>query len=85
LLSVEAHKALLHAISRFYPLDSVTYKVSVARALKNLGAACADVVGPSLWGIDKEYLSLKVASQAVLDELFTVSSVPADTLKTFLI
>ncbi|KII88263.1 hypothetical protein PLICRDRAFT_41422 [Plicaturopsis crispa FD-325 SS-3] len=74
LLRADAHKAFLHAIAKFQPLDPVPLKASFARALRALAVAIADAAAPSQWGLAHDHSEIKVEAKAALDTLFQIKS-----------
>lgn len=81
LLLADAPRALILAISHFNPTTSPTLKAAFARALRAVGVAVAECVGPSLWGLradgdhnrdgGKEY-DVRYEAGEALDYLFQV-------------
>ncbi|CAL1705500.1 unnamed protein product [Somion occarium] len=72
LLTANAHQAFVYAISNLQPTDQPALKAAFARALKALGSALADVVGPSQMGIHDYPVDLQEDARNALDYLFEV-------------
>lgn len=72
LLRLNTPQALLYAISTFPPSESAALKAALARALRAVAAAIADVVGPSQWGLATSVSDLRAEAKAALDYLFQV-------------
>ena len=73
LLRFNALPALLFAIANFGPHDSSATRSAFARALRAVGVALADVVGPPLYGIPSEERSaIHKEAKDALASLFTV-------------
>ncbi|PIL24324.1 hypothetical protein GSI_14077 [Ganoderma sinense ZZ0214-1] len=70
LLRLNTPQALLYAISTFPPSESATLKAALARALRAVAAAIADVVGPSQWGLATSVSDVRAEAKAALDYLF---------------
>ncbi|KAH9945789.1 ARM repeat-containing protein [Epithele typhae] len=70
LLRVNALQALLYAVSAFGPSDSAALRGALARALRALSCAIADVVGPSQWGIAPSVSDMRAEAKAAVDYLF---------------
>ncbi|KAM5532328.1 hypothetical protein V8D89_014007 [Ganoderma adspersum] len=70
LLRLNTPQALLYAISTFPTSESAALKAALARALRAVAAAIADVVGPSQWGLATSVSDLRAEAKAALDYLF---------------
>ncbi|KAI0284920.1 ARM repeat-containing protein [Russula brevipes] len=70
LLHANAHQAFLFAISRFEPSESVATKAAFARALRAIAVACAELVGPSQWGLRDDSSSVREDAKITLDYFF---------------
>jgi armadillo repeat-containing protein 8 len=75
MLRANAHRAVLYAISRFSASDSPALKAAFARALRALASACAEIVGPSLWGVQDHSVLVRDDAKLALDYIFQVSSI----------
>jgi hypothetical protein len=79
ILHANAHQAFLYAISRFGASEPATTKAAFARALRAIAAACADLVGPSQWGLKDDSSPVREDAKVALDYFFQViSSHPID-------
>ena len=67
-----AHQALLIAISNFGPSESPALKAALARALRTLTAAIAEVVGPSQWGLQTHIADIQDEARTALESIFQV-------------
>lgn len=76
LLAAGAHHAILYAISRLEPTDSLLLRAAFARALRAVTVSIADVVGPSQWGLSPDYSNDLVQNDAkrALDVIFHTDS-----------
>jgi hypothetical protein len=72
LLHANAHQAFLYAISRFDASESTATKAAFARALRAIAAACAELVGPSQWGLRDDSSPVREEAKLVLDYFFQV-------------
>jgi len=72
ILRANAHRAFLYAISRFGPAESPTTKAAFARALRAIAAACAELVGPSQWGIRDDSSPVREDAKHALEYFFQV-------------
>ena len=72
LLHANAHQAFLYAISRFDPSEPTATKAAFARALRAIAAACAELVGPSQWGLRDDSSPVREEAKLVLDYFFQV-------------
>jgi hypothetical protein len=72
LLHANAHQAFLYAISRFDPSEPTVTKAAFARALRAIAAACAELVGPSQWGLRDDSSPVREEAKLVLDYFFQV-------------
>ncbi|KAL0946370.1 hypothetical protein HGRIS_012601 [Hohenbuehelia grisea] len=79
LLRADTLRACLFAINQFQPSDPSNLKAAIARALRSLAVAIADVVGPSQWGLRAEIHTIRNEAKAALEPLFQV-----DALDTYL-
>ncbi|KAI0077112.1 ARM repeat-containing protein [Panus rudis PR-1116 ss-1] len=70
LLSLNAHQAFLHALHNLQPTDKPSLKAALARGLKALSGAYAEVVGPSLWGIKEHSSDVREDARNALDQIF---------------
>lgn len=65
----------MHALSHHIALRSDNLTSALARALKTYTTSLADVVGPSLWGLQAlETKDLRVDASSALDQIFEVLS-----------
>jgi hypothetical protein len=77
LLRGDTHNALIYALSHLSSANPFTLRAAFARALRAFMSSLADVVGPSLWGLRAEPLTIGSEAQQAVDYLFQVfSSVP---------
>ena len=74
LLHANAHQAFLYAISRFDPSEPTATKAAFARALRAIAAACAELVGPSQWGLRDDSSPVREEAKLVLDYFFQVTT-----------
>ena len=72
LLHANAHQAFLYAISRFDPSEPTATKAAFARALRAIATACAELVGPSQWGIRDDSSPVREEAKLALDYFFQV-------------
>jgi hypothetical protein len=72
LLHANAHQAFLYAISRFDPSEPTATKAAFARALRAIAAACAELVGPSQWGLRDDSSPVREEAKLALDYFFQV-------------
>ncbi|KAH9032520.1 ARM repeat-containing protein [Lactarius hengduanensis] len=72
LLHANAHQAFLYAISRFGPSEPVPIKAAFARALRAIAAACAELVGPSQWGLGNDSSPVRDDAKLALEYFFQV-------------
>jgi hypothetical protein len=77
LLHANAHQAFLYAISRFGPSEPVPIKAAFARALRAIAAACAELVGPSQWGLGNDSSPVRDDAKLALEYFFQVRRGPA--------
>jgi hypothetical protein len=74
LLHANAHQAFLYAISRFDPSEPTATKAAFARALRAIAVACAELVGPSQWGLRDDSSPVREDAKLALDYFFQVIS-----------
>jgi hypothetical protein len=72
LLHANAHQAFLYAISRFDPSEPTAIKAAFARALRAIAVACAELVGPSQWGLRDDSSPVREDAKLALDYFFQV-------------
>ena len=84
LLHANAHQAFLYAISRFGPSEPVPTKAAFARALRAIAAACAELVGPSQWGLGNESSPVRDDAKLALEYFFQVR-IPADSFSVWVL
>lgn len=73
LLAADTHSALLSALSALAPNDPLALKLSITKAFKTIVVACADIIGPSLWGLSEELeISYADPARVTLDQAFQV-------------
>ena len=72
LLHANAHQAFLYAISRFDPSEPTATKAAFTRALRAIAAACAELVGPSQWGLRDDSSPVREEAKLALDYFFQV-------------
>jgi len=72
ILHANAHQAFLYAISRFGPSESTATKAAFARALRAIAAACAELVGPSQWGLKDDSSPVREDAKLALEYFFQV-------------
>lgn len=77
LLHAKAHQALLYAISRMSPITEPRLRIAFARALKAVGTAVADAVGPSWWALGPDTIPGRDAARVALEECLNVSPIRA--------
>ncbi|KAI9446024.1 ARM repeat-containing protein [Lactarius indigo] len=70
LLHANAHQSFLYAISRFGPSEPVPIKAAFARALRAIAAACAELVGPSQWGLGNDSSPVRDDAKLALEYFF---------------
>ncbi|KAI0029217.1 ARM repeat-containing protein [Vararia minispora EC-137] len=70
LLRANAHQVVLYAISRFEPTEVPTLQAAFARALRAVAAACAELVGPSQWGVQDHSSPVREDAKIALDSIF---------------
>ncbi|KAI0263468.1 ARM repeat-containing protein [Gloeopeniophorella convolvens] len=70
LLHANAHQAFLYAIARFGPSESPATKAAFARGLRALAVACAELVGPSQWGLKDDSSPVREDARLALEYLF---------------
>ncbi|VDB83381.1 unnamed protein product, partial [Peniophora sp. CBMAI 1063] len=70
LLSANTHHALLYALSHPSTLASPQLRAAYTRTLRVLAGACADIVGPSLWGVKEHESVYRDEARGVLDWLY---------------
>ena len=78
LLHANAHQAFLYAISRFGPSEPVQTKAAFARALRAIAVACAELVGPSQWGLGNDSSPVRDDAKLALEYFFQVR-IPANS------
>ncbi|KAF8991804.1 hypothetical protein BDQ17DRAFT_1332689 [Cyathus striatus] len=54
-LRARTHQALIYALAHIQPTDAPALAVALARALRAVMCAAADVMGPPLWGLCVHY------------------------------
>ena len=74
LLHANAHQAFLFAISRFDPSEPTSIKAAFARALRAIAVACAELVGPSQWGLRDDSSPVREDAKIALDYFFQVTT-----------
>ncbi len=74
LLRANALQSLLLAISHTTPSTSPSLRAALARALKTLGSAIADVIGPAQWGLQEDHPDIVEEARGALEALFQVRS-----------
>lgn len=72
LLVHRAHHALLYALAHSNPSDPLALQSALARALRMLACATADVAWPGRWGLRPELHACKLEARAALDYFFEV-------------
>jgi armadillo repeat-containing protein 8 len=72
LLLSNAHQAFLYAISRFSPSEPPATKAAFSRALRALAVACAELVGPSQWGLRDDSSLVRDDAKLALEYFFQV-------------
>jgi armadillo repeat-containing protein 8 len=72
LLLSNAHQAFLYAISRFSPSEPPATKAAFSRALRALAVACAELVGPSQWGLRDDSSPVRDDAKLALEYFFQV-------------
>ncbi|KAI0253577.1 ARM repeat-containing protein [Lactifluus subvellereus] len=70
LLLSNAHQAFLYAISRFSPSESPATKAAFSRALRAIAVACAELVGPSQWGLRDDSSPVREDAKIALEYFF---------------
>jgi hypothetical protein len=83
LLHANAHQAFLYAISRFDPSEPTATKAAFARALRAIAAACAELVGPSQWGLRDDSSPVREEAKLALDYFFQVNHAAPSSLLIF--
>jgi armadillo repeat-containing protein 8 len=74
LLQADALRSFLYAISRISPSDTASLKYALARGLRALTSAIADIVGPSQWGLGGDVSDMRSEAKEALDYIFQVRS-----------
>ncbi|THH31110.1 hypothetical protein EUX98_g3068 [Antrodiella citrinella] len=74
LLSVNALRSFIYAISLFQPTDPPALRSALTRALRALAAAIADAVGPEQWGLRTRPSEIRDECSVALDSLFEVEA-----------
>lgn len=82
LLHANAHQAFLYAISRFDSSEPAATKAAFARALRAIAVACAELVGPSQWGLRDDSSPVREDAKLALDYFFQVISLRHSALHT---
>jgi armadillo repeat-containing protein 8 len=72
ILHANAHRAFLFAMSRFGPSEPTATKAAFARALRAIAAACAELVGPSQWGLKDDSSPVREEAKLALEYFFQV-------------
>ena len=72
LVSSSAIEALLSAVAMLGSDKSSALQLSLLRALRSLGSALAETVGPPLWGLEDDLSDLRQEAGAAIDYLFQV-------------
>ena len=72
LINANALGSILLAISNFRPNEPSRLRAAFARALRALGVAIADIVGPALWGLRPDDSEIKDSAKDALGLLFQV-------------
>ena len=67
-----AHQAFLYAISRFSSSESPATKAAFSRALRAIAVACAELVGPSQWGLRDDSSPVREDAKIALEYFFQV-------------
>ena len=57
-------------MSRFGPSEPTATKAAFARALRAIAAACAELVGPSQWGLKDDSSSVREDVKLALEYFF---------------
>ena len=71
LLRADTVSALLYALSTLHPTSPASLKSSLGRAVRTLISSCADVIGPSLWGMTPSSSpQLRERARLALDQFF---------------
>ncbi|KAL1754819.1 armadillo-type protein [Schizophyllum commune] len=70
LIHANALGSILLAISNFRPNEPSKLRAAFARALRALGVAIADIVGPALWGLRPDDSEIKDSAKDTLNMLF---------------
>ncbi|KAH7107715.1 ARM repeat-containing protein [Auriculariales sp. MPI-PUGE-AT-0066] len=68
LLRAKAHQALLYALSRLSPSANNRLRIAFVRALRAIGTAVADAVGPSWWALGPDTVPDRDAARVALEE-----------------
>lgn len=75
LLASRLQRCLMHALSHRIALRCDNLISALTRALKTYTTSLADVVGPSLWGLQAlETIDLRADASSALDQIFEVLS-----------
>ncbi|KAL1745062.1 armadillo-type protein [Schizophyllum fasciatum] len=74
LIRANALPALLLAIAHFRPDEPTRLRAAFARALRALGVAIADIVGPAIWGLRPEVPEIREEAKEALNMLFQESA-----------
>ncbi|KAF8985160.1 hypothetical protein BDQ17DRAFT_687217 [Cyathus striatus] len=59
LIHARTHRALIYAFAHIQPTDLPAHAAALARALRDVMCAAADVLGPPLWGLRVHYVRRK--------------------------
>ena len=71
LLQADTTSALLYALSTLHPTSPASLKSSLGRAVRALVSSCADIIGPSLWGMSPSSSpQLRERARLALDQFF---------------
>lgn len=71
LLQANATSSLLYALSILHPTSPAPLKSSLGRAVRALISGCADIIGPSLWGMSLSCSpQLRERARLALDQFF---------------
>jgi hypothetical protein len=72
IINANSYQRVLYAISRFEPDEPDVLQAAFARALRAVASACAELVGPSLWGVQENTSSVRDEAKLALDNIFRV-------------
>ncbi|KAF8994098.1 hypothetical protein BDQ17DRAFT_1412659 [Cyathus striatus] len=85
LLRARTHQALIYALAHIQPTDPPALALALARALRAVMCATADVLGPPLWGLRVHYGRGKGRRIDILDTLLPHLNTPNTQLRAHIL